>query len=69
MPVMPATSAGVKRIAAPFLVLIIYCLAATFYSAGLYRKRHRGDDEVYDSGWVIQRGEWVDKNHEVRKDH
>jgi len=68
---MPATNGGpggLKSIAAPFLVLIICCVAATFYSAGLGRRKDRQTDEGYDSGWVAQRGEYVDRDHQEPKD-
>jgi hypothetical protein len=64
-----ATNQGWKIIATPFLVLMLLCAAATLFSAGIGRKKHRMQEEHggYDSGWVVQRGEYVDSAHEERK--
>lgn len=63
------TSQELRRIATPFLLLMLLCAAATLFSAGIGRKKHRKREEHggYDSGWVVQRGEHVDSAHEERK--
>jgi hypothetical protein len=62
------TSQGLRSIATPVLVLMLCCAIATTYSLGTGRtKLKREENTGYDSGWAVEREEYVETVPEGEK--
>lgn len=60
---LETTSQGLRSIATPCLVVFLCCAIATLYSLGTGRKKLKhaeNENTGYDSGWAVQRAEYIE---------